>query len=193
MAPVGNKSKSKSREHRQSRSRNTTPSSMGASTGTGQTTMNLTSFLEMPLSQLMVPTNLTYDDILERHGLTSAIPDAKSLDSLATDLQTLARLADNRGQACDRGIELSKKKKERLEQEREKEREERALEERHEQLRKEAAVKAEDAASKERKAGPKVKKGKDGSNNSSRESRPLNFGAHGLARQDGFDPGSKGT
>lgn len=167
---------------------------MGASTSTGQMATNTTPFLEVPLSQLMIPTNLTYDDILERHGLTSGIPDAKSLDSLATDLRTLAQLAENRRQVCDKGMrELSKKRKERLEQEREMELEERALEERHEQLRKEAAIKAEDAASKERKAAAKIKKGKDGSSTSSRESRPLNFGAHGLARQDGFDSGSKGA
>ena len=191
MAPVGLKGKSKGREHRRSGSRNTTPSSVSVSTVAGPNAAATTAFLEMPLLQLLVSTDITYDDILERHGATSGIPDPKHLDSLAADLRALAQLAETRGQVCDRGMrELSKKRKERLEYDREKEREDRELEERQEQLKREAAAKAEERAAKERKAA-KAKKGKD--SNRVRDERPPTHGAHGLARQDGLDTEMKGT
>lgn len=189
MPPVAGKSKTKGgRESRRSRSRNTTPSSVGASAsstfGGGST-----AFLDMPLSQLMVPTNLNYDDILERHGSSMGIPDTKHLDTLAADLRALAQLAELRGQVCDKGMrDLSHRRKERLEEEREKERENRDAEDRKERIRRETV--AQDAEDERAKNG-KLKKRKDRSSN--RESRPLAHGAHGVARQDGLDPDGDGT
>lgn len=190
MAPVGGKGRNKGREHRYSRSRNTTPSSIGASTVVGQAPGGNTAFLDTPLSQLMVPSNITYDDILERYGSSSGVPDSKQLDTLASDLRILAQLADTRGQACDKGMrDLAKKRKEIVEQRREKERLDREEEERQEKLTKEAALRAEEERQRARKAA-KIKKSKEA--NKLREERPLTHGAHALARQDGADTEIKG-
>jgi transcriptional adapter 3 len=176
MPPVGGKGKGKaSREHRRSRSRNTTPSSIAASIihPTGDTE---TSYLEIPINVLRVASS-SYDDILERHGNTASIPDARLLDSIEIELKKLGDLAELRGQACDRGMrELSKRRKERVEEERQRERE---LEERNEKLRREAAARIEEDDEERKKKSNKVKKRKHG------EERPLAQGAHGVVRQDG--------
>ncbi|KAI9682264.1 MAG: Transcriptional regulator [Caeruleum heppii] len=182
MPPVGGKGKSKGGTFRRSRSRNTTPSSVGATTintsaGNGSTT----AFLELPLSQLMVPSNINYDDILERHGSASGIPDPKHLETLAADLRTLASLAEARGQLCDTGMrELSKRRKERLEDEREKERQDREAEAKQDALKREAAAREEET---ERE----LSRGKNRKAKEQLKARPLTHGAHGLARQDGLD------
>ncbi|KAI9839370.1 MAG: Transcriptional regulator [Thelocarpon superellum] len=183
MPIVGGKGKSKARDSRRSRSRNTTPSSVGASTST--VSASHTAYLEMPLSQLMVPTNLTYDDLLDRHGSTTGIPESKHLDALAADLRTLAQLADIRSDVCNKGMrQLSLRRKNRLEDEREKERESRDQEERKEKLKRDAAARNEEEERRGSKAS-KIKKRKDRSK--VRDERPLVHGAHGLARQDGGD------
>ncbi|KAI9824165.1 MAG: Transcriptional regulator [Phylliscum demangeonii] len=166
-----------------------------------------TPFLDLPLDQLLIPTHLTYDDILERHGATAGIPDPKHLDALASDLRTLAGLAEARGQMCDRGMrELSKRRKERIEQEREKEREVRERRERMEQVQQDALLASLEAAAREKKVTPSTttiskdtkatpsettvsKEAPDG--RGGRETRPPTHGAHGLARQDGLDNTTK--
>ena len=189
MPPAASKGKSKGgRESRRSRSRNTTPSSVGASAssfhGAGST-----AFIDSPLMHLMVPTNLNYDDILERHGSASGIPDTKHLETLAADLRALADLAELRGQVCDRGMrELSHRRKERLEEEMEKERENRDAEERRERMRRETLA---HEAEEDRIKNGRSKKRKDRSG--ARESRPLAHGAHSVARQDGLDVEMEGT
>ena len=185
MPPMGSKGKSKGKEGRQSRSRNTTPSSVvstAISTGQGNT-----SFLDIPTGNLMIPSTISYDDILEKHGGTGGIPDPKSLEALTIDLKALSHLADVRGQACDGGMrELSSRRKERIEEEREKEQAIREAEEK-ETLKRAAE---DDEESRARKGG-KLKRRKDQSR--IREERPPTHGAHGLARQDGIEAVSKGT
>ncbi len=179
MPPAGGKGKGKGRDARRSRSRNTTPSSVvsaGASIGSVNT-----AYLDIPVTTLMVPTNITYDDILERHGGGGGIPDPKHLETLAADLKTLSMLAETRGRACYKGMtELTMRRKERLENDREKERAKREAEEK-EKMRKEA----EEADNRVGKKGSKPKKSKDRA--AVREERPLTHGAHGVARQDGMD------
>ena len=140
-----------------------------------------TAFLETPLAHLLLPTQMPYDEILDRFGGGSGIPDAKNIDALATDMRRFAQLAENRGRVCDKGMrELSKRRKEVVEQQREREWQDREFEERQEKLRREAAAKAEEGAAKDRKMTKARKIAVP------REERPLTHGAHGLARQDGL-------
>ncbi|KAI9817181.1 MAG: Transcriptional regulator [Pycnora praestabilis] len=192
MGPLGGKGKGKGREARRSRSRNTTPSSIGASAVLRDATH--TGYLDIPIADIMVPTNPTYDDLMERYGSGSNIPESKNLDSLAEGLRTLARLAGIRDEACTRGMrELAERRKDRQEELRQKEREDREMEERErkEKLRREAVAKEEEEERLGRKGG-KFKKRKDRSN-ARDEQRPLAHGAHGLARQDGVDVHMKDT
>ncbi|KAI9837055.1 MAG: hypothetical protein M1819_000704 [Sarea resinae] len=192
MPPVGGKGKGKGRDARRSRSRNTTPSSIGTGPGTNVPASNPASsaFLEIPISSLMVPSNISYEDILERHGSGNGIPDTKHLETLAADLKTLAQLAEVRGQACDKGMrELSKRRKEIMEQDRERERADREMEERREKLRREAAAVEEEEEGPVRKAGKLKRRNKS----KVHEERPLAHGAHGVARQDGMDTQMKDT
>lgn len=179
MPPLGGKGKGKGREARRSRSRNTTPSSVvsaGVSIGSANT-----AYLDISTGSLMVPTNITYDDILERHGGSGGIPDPRHLEALAADLKTLGQLAETRGKACDKGMrELAVRRKERLEGDREKERATREAEEKEKMKRE-----AEELDDRTAKKGAKLKKNKD--RNVAREERPLTHGAHGVARQDGMD------
>lgn len=186
MPPLGNKGKSKGgRDARSSRSRNTTPSSV-VSAPLSSTTQT-TAYLDIPVSSLSIPTSITYDDILERHGGSGGIPDPKHLEALANDLKKLSQMAETRGQACDGGMrELASRRKERVEEEREREQAKQEAEEK-ENLKRAAE---EDEESRSRKA-VKPKKRKERS--SIREERPLVHGAHGVARQDGIDVNMKGT
>ena len=141
----------------------------------------------------MVPTNISYDDILERHGGAGGIPDPSHLTTMVKDLKQLSELASARSDTCNSGMRaLSQKRKEALDEERQREQDARAREaeevEALKTLKKE--VDEEDDEIRGRKGG-KVKKKKERS--SVREERPLNHGAHGLARQDGLDLPLKGT
>ncbi|KAI9892691.1 MAG: Transcriptional regulator [Vezdaea aestivalis] len=188
MPPGSTTSKSKAAAQRRSRSRNSTPgSSVAAGPGFDQASLRETEYLEIPLSKLMVPTNVTYAmilksyeniDALDRHGNISTVPDARSLEELASHLNTLNQLAVQRGQVCDRGMrDLGKKRKEVAEDERERERErdDREKEERRERMR--LAAEEEDSI-----RHKKHKRSKDSSR--SREERPLAVGAHTVTRQD---------
>lgn len=184
MPPVGTKSKGKSREQRRSRSRHTTPSSVGTNIALVQSGSATSALVGTPLSQLLVSTPSTYDEILEPLGANSAIPDPKHLDVLAADLRRLEQVAENRIRVYDRSIrELSRKRKELVEQLQERAWQDRELEERQEKTRRDAAAKAGDAPVRDRKLA-KVKKGRDAA--VPREARPLTHGAHALARQDGL-------
>ena len=141
----------------------------------------------------MIPTNISYDDILERHGGAGGIPDPSHLTIMAKDLKQLSELASVRSDTCNAGMRaLSEKRKEAIEEERQMEQEARAREaeerETLKMLKKE--VEEEDDESRGRKGG-KPKKKKERS--IVREERPLAHGAHGLARQDGLDLPLKGT
>ena len=184
MPSLGTKGKSKVREGRQSRSRNTTPSSVVSTTMSA--TIPKTAYLDIDVGHLMIPTNILYDDILERHGGSGGIPDPKHLEALENDLKTLSQLAEMRESVCDGGMrELSNRRKERVEEEREMEQ---ALLEAEEKASLKRAAEDEEL-DRGRKEG-KVKKRKDRSR--AREERPLTHGAHGIARQDGTNVASLG-
>ena len=178
MPPLGNKGKSKSRDNRQSRSRNTTPSSVVSAPTS--VIVGSTAYLEIPIGSLMVPTNILYDDILERNGGNGGIPDPKNLESLASDLRTLSQLAAERERVCNGGMrELSSRRKLRIE-------EERVIEQANREAEEKASLKraAEDDEL-DRSAKTKTKRRRDGGK--PKEERPLAHGAHGLARQDGLE------
>ena len=181
--------KPKGREGRQSRSRNTTPSS-AAEISTSSIIPANTSYTEIPIGSLQVPSNITYDDLLERHGGAGGIPDPSHLTTMAQHLKHLSELASARGDTCNQGMRvLSEKRKSLvLEEEREKELErEQALRARESEERRTLKREAEDDEDlKERKSGKQKKQRKERSAVRDPE-RPLNHGAHGLARQDGLD------
>ncbi|KAL6713824.1 Transcriptional regulator [Lecanora helva] len=187
MPPPIKNGKSKGREGRQSRSRNSTPSSIASAPLAATTPLN-TSFLEIPIGNLMVPSNISYDDILDRHGGSGGIPDPSHLTTMAKDLKQLCELASQRNETCNAGMRtLAERRKEVLEEEREREHEReqaaRAQEAKErESLKRELEDEDEDVGGRK---GSKVKKRKESSN--AKEERPPNHGAHGLARQDGLD------
>lgn len=180
--------KPKGREGRQSRSRNTTPSSV-AEIPTSSIIPANTAYTDIPIASLQVPSNITYDDILERHGGAGGIPDPSHLTTMAKDLKHLSDLASSRGDACNQGMRvLNEKRKGILEEEREKELErEQVLRARESEERRTLKREAEDDEDlKERKSGKQKKQRKERSAVRDPE-RPPNHGAHGLARQDGLD------
>ena len=181
--------KPKGREGRQSRSRNTTPSS-AAEIPTSSIIPANTAYTEIPIGSLQVPSNITYDDLLERHGGAGGIPDPSHLTTMAQHLKHLSDLASARGDACNQGMRVlsEKRKSVLLEEEREKELErEQALRARESEERRTLKREAEDDEDvKERKSGKQKKQRKERSAVRDPE-RPLNHGAHGLARQDGLD------
>ena len=181
--------KPKGREGRQSRSRNTTPSS-AAEISTSSIIPANTSYTEIPIGSLQVPSNITYDDLLERHGGAGGIPDPSHLTTMAQHLKHLSELASARGDTCNQGMRVlsEKRKSVLLEEEREKELErEHALRARESEERRTLKREAEDDEDlKERKSGKQKKHRKERSAVRDTE-RPLNHGAHGLARQDGLD------
>lgn len=138
----------------------------------------------------MVPVNVTYEHLLNQHGGGQGIPDPASLNSMVDNLKMLGQLAEERGTTCDGGMrELSKRRKERVEDDHRLERENRDREEKEREKEKEkekASLKrvAEDEEVRGRKSlkTKKVKKERS----SVREERPLAVGAHGVARQDGL-------
>jgi hypothetical protein len=189
MPPFGGKGKGKgSRDHRRSISRNTTPSSIGA--GAAQASIGgppHTAYLDIPLADLNVSTKVTYEDLLERIGSGTGIPDSEHLKSIAEDLRILSANAEVRGFACDKGMrELAARRKRKVEEDRERER---AMEEKKEKMRREALAEEEDEELRGRKM-QKIKKRKDVSK--AREERTLAHGAHVSARQDGVQQDGKG-
>ena len=141
----------------------------------------------------MVPSNISYDDILERHGGAGGIPDPSHLTTMAKDLKQLCDLASTRNETCNAGMRaLAEKRKDVLEEEREREQQEQASRAREAEEREILKRKSDDEDEDARgRKGTKVKKRKESS--SVREERPPNHGAHGLARQDGLDLPLKGT
>ena len=111
-------------------------------------------------------------------GGVGPIPDSKSLESLVEELKNLAQMADTRGDVCNAGIrELSQKRKDMLE---EPESMDRDVGERTRMKRE--VDDDEDLPIK----GGKLKKRKE-RGGSTKEERPLNHGAHEVARQDGAE------
>ncbi|KAL8692398.1 MAG: hypothetical protein Q9224_003965 [Gallowayella concinna] len=180
MPHLSGTTKAKSRDGRQSRSRNTTPSS-NISIPIASNISSHTTYLEIELGKIMVPTNVTYEHLLNQHGGGQGIPDPSSLNQMVENLKMLAQLALERSEACEWGMrELFKRRKQRIEEEQRLDQENREKEEKENVKRA-----AEDDEAKGRKSlkTKKVKKERS----SVREERPLAVGAHGLARQDGLD------
>ena len=155
MPTLGSKGKGKAKDAR-ARSRNSTPVSQAAAPPTGSPLAS--SKLDTHLNQIMVPRNLLYEDIFERHGSGKDIPELKHLETLQKDLNELSQLAESREDACSAMMRsLSKPEKASLK---------RAAEDND-------LDKSTKAKLKKRKEQGKVK-----------EERPLTHGAHGVARQD---------
>ena len=185
MPQLGGNNKAKSRDGRQSRSRNTTPSS-NISIPISTNTASHTAYLDIDLGSIMVPTNVTYEHMLNQHGGGQGIPDPPNLNQMVENLKMLGQLAEERAKACDRGMrELSRKRKERVELEHRLEQENRDREEKESLKR---AAEEEEARGRKTLKTKKVKKERS----SVREERPLAVGAHGLARQDGREPSPQG-
>lgn len=185
MPPLSGSSKARSRDGRQSRSRNTTPSS-NISIPINSNTASHTSYLEIDLGSLIVPTYVTYEHLLNQHGGGQGIPDPASLNQMVDNLKMLSQLAEERNRVCDGGMrELSKRRKERVEEGLRIEQENRDREEKASLQR---AAEEEEARGRKSPKNKKVKKERS----SVREDRPLAIGAHGLARQDGMDSSPQG-
>ena len=185
MPPLPSKNKVKPREGRRSLSRNTTPSS-AVSASVGTESQN-TAYLDIRIPDLSIPTEISYDDLLERYGGGGGIPDPKHLESMANDLKTLSQLAERRSEACDSGMrESGKRRKFKVEEDRLQEQADREVAEKA-QIKKQAQEEEENRG----KLLVQAKKRKE--LNQIREERPLAHGAHGLARQDGKEKGPKGT
>lgn len=186
--PPAAKSKTKGGAARRSRSRNTTPSSsvgpiMDANASD-------TAYLELPLSSLMVPANVTYKGLLERYSVDTSIPDSKSLNELSESLVLLKELAKQRGEVCDRGMRaLVSRRKDRVEEEAQERHRREQEDHRKEKIKRDRAAKDEEGAQ-EKPAGKLQRISKE---KKAREERPLAQGAHGVARQDGMDTDMKGT
>ncbi|CAF9918384.1 MAG: Transcriptional regulator [Heterodermia speciosa] len=145
-----------------------------------------TAYLEYPLANLLVSTNVNYDKILDRHGSGGGIPDPQHLQTMTEDLKTLAQLAQARSQTLDDAMrEMAKRKKEFERQEKERQEKEQAAREVVAKAEEQARLKqeAEDEENVRARAGAQLKKKNE--RNNVQEERPLTHGAHGLARQDG--------
>ena len=178
MPGLGSKGKgSKGGASRPPRSRNTTPGSV-SNLPLSNVSSGYTAYLEISLSSLAIPSNLLYEELLERHGGSGGIPDSRHLRSLADDLKTLSALAENRNTASDKGIrELGQRRNARMSFDRETETLNRDAEEKARLKRAAEGDDSKESRSKRRKEQGKPPK----------EERPLAVGAHGVARQDGKD------
>ncbi len=168
--PAAYKGKGKGRDARQSRSRNTTPSSASAPP---IPSLPIQSYLENDVTKHIDQASLQYSDVLD---LVSAqnIPDSKTLETLVEHLKVLSDMADNRGEVCNAGMrEMSQKRKEVEDQELERE------------VQNRSKLKRETEEEDDIHKGGKLKKRKERA--SAKEERPLNHGAHELARQDGAE------
>lgn len=184
--PLGGKSKPKVRDGRRSRSRNTTPFPI-VSIPIGISASSSTAYLEISIANLSDSTTISYNNILEQHSGGGGIPDPRDLENMANDLKTLSIFADTKCNACDGAMrELSKRRKERLEDDREREQMKRDAEEKDSLKR----VAEDEEEARGRKGGKLKKIKKEGG--IVKEERPLSHGAHGLARQDGLDLPVKG-
>lgn len=133
---------------------------------------------------------------MERHGGGGGIPDPKHLETISNDLKTLAALASARSDANDKGMrDLAQKRKDFIEEEqvREREREDFARERDQKAQKEKDAIKKEADEENEVKERTVGKQRKKKEQSVAREVRPLNHGAHGLARQDGLDLPLEGT
>ncbi|KAJ5400866.1 hypothetical protein N7465_011355 [Penicillium sp. CMV-2018d] len=174
--PPAYKGKGKGRDARQSRSRNTTPSSGSAP---AIPALPIQSYLENDVTKHIDLASVQYSDVLD---LVSAqnIPDSKTLETLVEHLKGLSDMADLRGEVCNAGMrEMSQKRKEVEDQELDRE------------VRDRSKLKRETEEDDDIHKGGKLKKRKE--RPSGKEDRPLNHGAHEVARQDGAETKVEGA
>lgn len=170
--PSAYKSKGKGRDARQSRSRNTTPSIAGGATVIAGPP--IPSYLENDVTKLIDLANGQYTDLLDLVAGPN-IPDSKTLETLVEYLKSLSDMADARGEACNAGMrEMSQKRKEVMEDQ-----------ELSREVSERAKLKRETEEDDDLVHKGKLKKRKERS--STKEERPLNHGAHDVARQDGAE------
>ncbi|KAJ5788617.1 Histone acetyltransferases subunit 3 [Penicillium paradoxum] len=174
--PAAYKGKGKGRDARQSRSRNTTPSSASAP---AIPSLPVQSYLENDVTKHIDQASLQYSDVLDLVSAQS-IPDSKTLETLVEHLKSLSDMADNRGEVCNAGMrEMSQKRKEVEDQELDRE------------VQNRAKLKRETEEDDDIHKGGKLKKRKERA--SAKEERPLNHGAHEVARQDGAETKVEGA
>ncbi|KAJ5964191.1 Histone acetyltransferases subunit 3 [Penicillium vulpinum] len=174
--PSAYKGKGKGRDARQSHSRNTTPSSASAPT---IPSLPIQSYLENDVTKHIDLASVQYSDVLD---LVSAqnIPDSKTLETLVEHLKGLSDMADVRGEVCNAGMrEMSQKRREVEDQELDRE------------VLNRSKLKRETEEDDDIHRGGKLKKRKE--RPSGKEERPLNHGAHEVARQDGAETKVEGA
>lgn len=110
MPPLGSASKSKNKhakDARHSRSRNTTPSSVLSATATAAPTApSTTPFLQLDTSKLLVASQPSYADILDRLETKPANLDPKQLQDTIEQLKQLSDSAEKRIDSCEKAIRL---------------------------------------------------------------------------------------
>lgn len=169
--PSAYKSKGKGRDARQSRSRNTTPSGAGAPT---IPTLPIQSYMENDVTKLIDLANGQYSDVLDLVAAQN-IPDSRTLETLVEHLKSLSDMADARGEVCNAGMrEMSQKRKDVMDDQ-----------ELDREVRERSKLKRETEEDDDIHKGGKLKKRKERA--SAKEERPLNHGAHEIARQDGAE------
>lgn len=168
--PSAYKSKGKGRDARQSRSRNTTPSNAASAS---IVVPPLPGYLENDVSKLIDLANGQYTDLLDLVAGQN-IPDSKTLETLVEHLKSLSDMADARGETCNAGMrEMSQKRKDVMDDT-----------ELSREVGDRAKLKRETEEDDEMVKG-KTKKRKERA--TAKEERPLNHGAHDVARQDGAE------
>ncbi|CAG7918302.1 unnamed protein product [Penicillium olsonii] len=175
--PSAYKSKGKGRDARQSRSRNTTPS--GAS-GPTIPTLPIQSYMENDVTKLIDLAGGQYSDVLDLVAAQN-IPDSKTLETLVEHLKSLSDMADARGEVCNAGMrEMSQKRKDVMDDQ-----------DLDREVRERSKLKRETEEEDDIHRGGKLKKRKERA--SAKEERPLNHGAHEVARQDGAETKIEGA
>lgn len=167
MPPIGSasKSKHKQKDARHSRSRNTTPSSVlsgpaHSATGTGTGTSNVpaqTPFLQVDTSKLLVATEPSYAEILDRLEVKPSNLEPKQLKDIIEQLRLLSDAAERRVDSCEKAIRVIHEQLKDLDFEH-KERERQAEQARRS---KSSKVKKEDQAS-QKNSKAKKRKDRDG-------------------------------
>lgn len=168
--PSAYKGKGKGRDVRQSRSRNTTPSNQGS---VPMVAPPLPGYLENDVSKLIDLANDQYTELLDLVAGPN-IPDSKTLEKLVEHLKSLSDMADARGETYNAGMrEMSQKRKEVADDP---------------ELTREVGDRAKlKRETEETEDMPKSKTKKRKERASAKEERPLNHGAHEIARQDGAE------
>ncbi|KAK5787916.1 hypothetical protein VI817_010412 [Penicillium citrinum] len=163
--------KGKGRDPRQSRSRNTTPSTAGG-------TAPLPTYLESDVTKLIDAADGQYAEMLELVAAPN-IPDSNTLETLTKHLRSLSDMADSRGETCNVGMrEMVHKRKDVVEDQ---------------ELSREVGDRAKLKRETEEDEDPVHKKVKKRKERASKEERPLNHGAHDVARQDGAETKIEGV